>query len=115
LPSGQNFSIEVGNCSGGIFTVSGSDTINGDGNTSFDFRITANSFSTQKDDYLAVNITNTTTNLKVKTDGTHSYITAPDNAPVYPVSRLPSISLVSIALISLDGVLLINSRRSAEK
>jgi hypothetical protein len=39
--------IEVGNCSGSIFTGSGSATINGDGNTSFDFQIAANSFSTR--------------------------------------------------------------------
>jgi len=56
----------------------------GDGNTSFDFQITANSFSTQKDDYLAVNITNTTTDIEVKTGGAHSYITAPDNTPCLP-------------------------------
>ena len=115
LPSGQNFSVEVGNYSSDIFTASGRATINGDGNTTFDFQITANSFSTQKDDYLAVNITNTTTDIEVKTGGTHSYITAPDNAPAYPVPELPSIILVSTALIMLAGVLLINSRRSEEK
>ncbi|MCD6207116.1 MAG: hypothetical protein J7J06_03885 [Methanosarcinales archaeon] len=115
LASGQNFSIEVGNCSGGNFTASGSDTINGDGNTTFDFQITADSFIISTDDYLAVNITNTTTDLKVKTGGAHSHITAPDNAPAYPVPELLSILFVSIALIALAGVLLINSRRSAEK
>jgi len=115
LASGQNFSIGVGNCSGGIFTASGSDTINGDGNTTFDFQITADSFIISTDDYLAVNITNTTTDIKVKTGSTHSRITAPDNAPAHPVPELPSIILVSTALIILAGVLLINSRRSEEK
>jgi hypothetical protein len=103
LPPGQNFSIEVGNCSGGIFTASGSDTINGDGNTSFDFRITADSFSISKNDYLAVNITNATTDIEVKTGGTHSYITSPDTAPAYPIPELPSIFLFTIGLLMLAG------------
>jgi len=115
LASGQNFSIEVGNCYGGNFTGSGSDTINGDGNTSFDFQITADSFGISTDDHLAVNITNTTTDLEVKTGGTHSHITAPDNRPCLPCPELVSILFVSIALIALAGVLLINSRRSVEK
>jgi hypothetical protein len=103
LASGQNFSIEVGNCSDGNFTGSGSDTINGDGNTTFDFQITADLFSISTDDYLAVNITNTTTDLKVKTGGAHSHITAPDNAPAYPVPELPSIFLLASGLLMLAG------------
>ncbi|PXF61388.1 MAG: hypothetical protein C4B59_03890 [Candidatus Methanogaster sp.] len=47
--------------------------------------------------------------------GTHSHITVSDDTPAYSVPELPSIILVSIALISLAGVPLINSRRSAEK
>ena len=109
LPSGQSFSIEVGNCSGGNFTGSGSDTINGDGNTSFDFQITADSFSISTDDYLAVNITNTTTDLKVKTGGAHSYITAPDNAPAYPIPELLSMVLFASGLLML--VVFVNRRR----
>ncbi|RZB28613.1 MAG: hypothetical protein AEth_01873 [Candidatus Argoarchaeum ethanivorans] len=115
LASGQNFSIEIGNCSGGNFTGSGSAAINGDGNTSFDFQITANSFNIAKDDYLAINITDTTTGIEVKTGGTYSHIILLDTAPTYPVPELPSVVLVSTALIMLVGIFLINSRRSGKK
>ncbi|NMG83148.1 MAG: hypothetical protein GIS02_02950 [Methanosarcinales archaeon] len=80
-----------------------------DGNTSFDFRITANSFSISTDDYLAVNITNATTDIGVKTGGTHSYITLPDTAPAYPIPELSSIFLLIVGILML--VCFISRRR----
>jgi hypothetical protein len=86
-----------------VGTIQAAATINGNGNTTFDFRITANSFSISTDDYLAVNITNTTTDIEVKTGSTYSHITAPDNAPTHPVPELQSIFLLASGLLMLAG------------
>ncbi|CAD7768743.1 3',5'-cyclic adenosine monophosphate phosphodiesterase CpdA [Candidatus Methanoperedenaceae archaeon GB50] len=103
LASGESFSVAVGNCSGDIFTGSGSAVINGDGSRAFDFQITADSFEIVKDDYLAVNITDTTTGIEVKTGGTQSYLVLLDNAPPYPVPELPGAFLIMVGLLILVG------------
>ena len=103
LVSGESFSVAVGNSSGGVFAASGSAVINGDGGTEFDFQITADSFEMVKDDYLAVNITDTTTGIEVKTGGTQSYLVLLDNAPPYPVPELPGVFLIMVGLLMLVG------------
>ncbi len=103
LASGESFSVAVGNSSGSVFAASGSAVINGDGSRAFDFQITADSFNITKNDYLAVNITDTTTGIEVKTGGTQSYLVLLDNAPPYPVPELPGVFLIMVGLLMLVG------------
>jgi hypothetical protein len=101
--SGKSFTAEVGPYDGTDFTAYGSQTISGDGGTTYALSISASAFTVPETKYLALQISPSGAALVVKTGGGNSYVTSPETYPGYPVPELPTIILVSAGLLILAG------------
>jgi hypothetical protein len=110
LADGEQFTVTIGSSHDSIITPAdnGSQTLEGNGSDkSFSLSITADAFTVDTGDYLALQIDNplggSTGAFNIKTGLRSNYISSPLSDPGYPIPELPGIILLSLALAILGG------------
>ncbi len=121
LVSGDEFSVTIGSYNGG-FNPATNGTVDLVGNGSkqvFDFDKTVDSFTVPTGDYLALKIENksggSTNPLNVKTGLAHSYCTAPDTDPNFPLPEWASGLLMGLGLAALGVIIWFRRRKRSIK
>ncbi|MFZ2070352.1 MAG: cohesin domain-containing protein [Halobacteriota archaeon] len=102
----NSFTVHVGSFNGSVFISHGSQTINGDGGTTYFLSISVGTFTITTNEFLALQINSSGADLKVKTGGGNSFLTSPESDPSYPIPELSSIILFSIGLLVLAAYIL---------
>jgi hypothetical protein len=108
FPATDNFTVAVGsyNTTTSDFTAAGTQKFIGDDSAKAFLDIPAAEFTVLKGNNLSLQVSNSSTDLVIKTGAGNSFITSPETDPGYPVPELSITILFSVGLLALAAYIL---------